>query len=199
LYNIEKIIYFLILVFFIPVFIIYLFFCFTIPLIKIGKKQKDGNIKIYICKDLIHSDFLFESDLFKNIFPESDRYIKIGWGDRKIFLETKSWSQLKIKDFLFAFFGLNKTVLRIDYTSSVPDKCGYVMVDENQLKIIKDYILYSFEKKIIEKKPEYYQHGIFYESKLNYNCITNCNNWINQCLRKANATNRLWCPLSVYL
>ena len=68
MHNIKKIIYFLILIFFVPIFIIYLFFCFTIPLFKLGKTKKGKDITFYVCKDLIHSDYVFESNLFEDVF-----------------------------------------------------------------------------------------------------------------------------------
>ena len=199
MHNIKKIIYFLILIFFVPIFIIYLFFCFTIPLFKLGKTKKGKDITFYVCKDLIHSDYVFESNLFEDVFGKKNKFIKIGWGDRKIFLETKSWKELKIKDFLFAFFGLNRSVLRIDFLNELPKNCTCLTISNQQFEVVKNHILHSFDNQIIEKKPEYYQLGCFYQSNLKYNCVTNCNNWVNAGLLKAKISNRLWCPLSFWL
>lgn len=44
-----------------------------------------------------------------------------------------------------------------------------------------------------------HQGGVFYESGLRYNCLTNCNNWVNLGLRKAGLTNRVWAPLSFWI
>ena len=182
-----------------PLFLLYAISCFIFPLIKLGKIKNGGSIKLYIYKDSIHSDYLFQSDLFSDTFYSQGKFIKIGWGDRKIFLETKSWGELKIKDFLCAFFGLNKTVLRVDFLDDIPDKCKIIEIDKNQFGIIKKHILNSFENKLIEKKPEYYQIGNFYESNLKYNCVTNCNNWVHRGLRKAQISNRIWCPITIWL
>ena len=77
-----------------PLLIPYLILCFTLPLIKFGKIKKGKGIKVYIAKDLIHSDFIFLSKDVEDLFPCDKKYIKIGWGDRKIFLETKTWNDL---------------------------------------------------------------------------------------------------------
>ena len=105
--------YFLLFLYFLPLFLIYLILCFTLPLFKIGEVKKEKGKKIYITKDLIHADYVFLSKDIKDLFPSEKKYVKVGWGDRKIFLETKSWNELKLIDFMMAFFGLNKTVLRI--------------------------------------------------------------------------------------
>lgn len=191
-------IYFFLFLYYLPLFLIYFFLCFIVPIIKIGKIKKGKEIKIYIYKDFIHSDFIIESDLVKDLFPKNKKYIKIGWGDRKIFLETQSWKNLKIKDFLYAFFGLNQTVLRIEQFDELPI-CKTIEIDQHQLETIKEHIRKSHNNKIIDKKENYYQNGDFYESNLKYNCINTCNNWINTGLRKAKISNRIWCPLSYWV
>lgn len=190
--------YFLLFIYYFPLFLIYLTLCFIIPIIKLGKIEKNTGLKIYIIKDLVHSDFVFLANDVNDLFYSKSKYIKIGWGDRKIFLETQSWKDLKIKDFLYAFFGLNKTVLRIQHLDELPI-CKTIELDQNQLEIIKEYIKKSHNNKIIEKKENYYQNGDFYESELRYNCINTCNNWLNRALRKAKISNIIWCPISYWV
>ena len=132
------------------------------------------------------------------MFETQKKYIKVGWGDRKIFLETQSWTNLKIKDFLFAFFGLNSTTLRIEHLEELPS-CKIININQNQLNVIKNHIKKSHNGKLIKKKKEYYQNGDFYESNLNYNCITNCNNWVNVGLRLSKISNRIWCPITYWI
>jgi hypothetical protein len=182
-----------------PIILIYLFFCFTLPLVKIGEIKQGKGIKFYIVKDLIHSDLIFESYFWNEMFLSKEKYIKIGWGDRKIFLETKRWKDLKLLDLVSAFFGINKTCLRVEFLSQLPLKYTEMEMCENQLKIIKIHVDQSYNKKLINKKPEYYQNGDYYESNLKYNCITNCNNWVNKALLKARITNRIWCPITFWL
>lgn len=191
--------YVLLFLYYLPIFIIYLILCFTLPLLKIGPVHKGKGCKIYIHKDLIHSDYIFDSCCVGDMFPTIKKYTKIGWGDRKIFLETKTWKELKIIDFVTAFFGINKTVLRVEFLDSLPINLKTIEIDDRQLAVIKIHIKDSYSKKPIEKKKEYYQNGDFYESDLRYNCITNCNNWVNYGLRLAQVNNRIWCPIAYWL
>lgn len=189
----------LFLIYCLPLFFAYAILCFTVPFIKIGEIKKGKGLRLYVVKDAIHADYLFESSLWKNEFTSKGKYIKIGWGDKKIFLETKDWASLKIIDFLFAFFGLNKTVLRVDFLDDIPQGSTEISIDELQLEVLKIYVKDSHNGRIVQKRPHYYQKGDFYESDLRYNCITNCNNWVNRGLFIARATNRVWCPLSFWL
>lgn len=182
-----------------PLFLTYLTLCFTIPLIKFGPIKKGKERKIYISKDMIHSDFIFHSEDIKDLFNSKCKYIKVGWGDRKIFLETQSWNKLKISDFFKAFFGLNKTVLRVEFINEL-EYYKIIEVDNDQIYIIKNYIKdsFDFDKKIIKKECEY-QYGDYYESNLKYNCINTCNNWVNSGLKLAKLSNRIWCPISFWI
>lgn len=191
--------YILLFIICVPIFVLYFLICLIFPWIKFGKTKTGGKITIHIVKDNIHSDYIFESKFFKDVFKTKKRFVKIGWGDRKLFLETKAWKDLKLKDFLFAFFGMNESVLKVEFLENLPKNKTTIKVTEQQLDIIKNHILNSFEKQIIEKKSSYVEKGDFYKSNLQYSCLTNCNNWINEGLLKAKISNRLWCPLSFYL
>jgi len=182
-----------------PLFLIYVILCFTIPFIKYGEIKKGKGINIYIVKDAIHADYVFNFEDVNDLFPSEKKYVKVGWGDRKIFLETKEWEELKIKDFLFAFFGLNKTVLRVENVDSIPSNSRIIEINQEQLNIIKNHIQKSYNNKLIKKEKNYYQKGNYYESKLKYNCITNCNNWVNSGLKLAKITNRIWCPITFWI
>jgi hypothetical protein len=192
-------IYVLFFLYCLPIFLLYALLCFTIPLIRFGDIKAGKGVKMYIVKDMIHADYAFDSSLWKDMFEPKGKYIKIGWGDRKIFLETKKWSELKLMDFLGAFFGLNKTVLRVDFLDEIPAKSTELEIDSLQLEVLRMYVSDSNNGKLIVKKPSYYQKGDFYESNLKYNCITNCNNWVNRGLFVCRRTNRVWCPITFWL
>jgi uncharacterized protein (TIGR02117 family) len=187
------------LILFSPIFLIYLILCLTIPLIKFGKIEKAKGRKIHLIKDNIHCDYIIESKYLKSLFLTKKKYTKIGWGDRKIFLETQSWDKFKYINLFYAFFGLNDSVLRVEFLKQLPSIVTTIELNQKQLNILKKHIKNSHNKKVIKKKIDYYKKGTYYESSLKYNCVTNCNNWINQGLRLDKINNRLWCPLSFWL
>ena len=198
----RKLFYFAIFLLFSPIFLIYLIACLLLPMFKSGKiEQSNGRKKICVIKDAIHSDYVFESKDWKNLFKTDKKYVLIGWGDRSIFLDTQKWADLKIENFVKAFFGLNKTVLRVEFLDEIPKekRLKKFTINSEQFNILKKHITNSYNKQKIKKEDWHYQIGDFYESNLKYNCITNCNNWINVGLRKCGLSNRIWCPLSFWI
>lgn len=169
-------------------------------MLRVGSVRRGRGAKIFVAKDMVHADYVFDARLWEREFGLGGRYVKIGWGDRRIFLETRTWGELKAKDFVRAFFGLNPTVLRVDFSEKVPAGARELEIDEFQLEAIRSHILRSYRRgPPVERKPSDYQGGEFYESELRYNCVTNCNNWVNRGMFLAGVTNRLWCPLSLWL
>lgn len=182
-----------------PIFAIYFILALTMPMIKVGRLREGGPIRCWIHKDAIHSDYVFESSLWADVFDLSGDFVKIGWGDRKIFLETPTWDDLKIEDFMRAFFGLNKTVLRVESLYDVPARERFLDMTDEQFKKLKRHVMDSTNGIAIKKIKGYYQKGDFYESEFKYNCFTNCNNWVGSGLRKAGLANRIWFPLTIWI
>ena len=178
-----------------PLILFYFLLALLSPLMRLGRIRRGGDQKVYVVGDLIHSDYVFPPGVLPE-FPAGEKYVKVGWGDRRIFLETRNWGELRVEDFLRAFFGLNSTVLRVEFLDGVPEGAREYPVDAEQLELLRDHVRGSFHGSPICRRPEDYHGGVFYESPLWYNCVTNCNNWVNLGLRRAGLTNRVWAPLS---
>lgn len=203
-------IYYFLFIFLIPLFATYVLLCLIIPSIffnaKAIKKDRRNNDEVYfepkdkrvfIIKDYIHSDLVFYSSDWNSIFVTEKKYIVIGWGDRGIFLETKKWPELKISNFIKAFFGLNESVVRVKFIDRLPENYIKNKIDIDQFESLKNHIMSSFlDFQEIKKQDGYCEEGVFYRSKLNYNCIKTCNNWVNEGLLKSDLARRTWAPLS---
>ena len=181
----------------IPLFFLYFLLCLLSPRLRFGSVRRGRGSFVYVVGDLVHSDYLFRFDEFPE-FGADGGWVKVGWGDRRIFLETQTWGELRVEDFLRAFFGLNPTVLRVDFLEGFPVGADRVEMGRDQMEVLKAYVRGSFFGSPIERRPSDYQGGVFYRSALGYNCVTNCNNWVNRGLWLAGASNRVWAPLSFW-
>ena len=90
---------------------------------------------------------VFESKYWEGLFNTNKKYVIIGWGDRKIFLETSSWNRLKLTNVVKAFFGLNSSIVRVEYVDELPKnkKIKKYKINKNQLSILRNYVLGSFK------------------------------------------------------
>lgn len=188
---------FILFLLFLPLFPLYLLLTLLSPLMRFGRVERGKGCRVHVVGDMIHSDYLFKSKEFPE-FPSDKEYVKVGWGDRRIFLETRTWGELRFIDFLRAFFGLNPTVLRVEYLEGVPLGSREIEMGRERMEALKTHIRSSFSGSPIKRRPCDYQEGVFYGSRLRYNCVTNCNNWVGMGLRRAGVSNRLWTPLSFW-
>lgn len=200
----NKIFYNILFVLLIPLFIFYILICFILPFfsfkkIKFSKRAKN---KLWIIKDKVHSDYVFESKIWQKYFPTNKKYIGIGWGDKTIYCETARWADLKTENLIKAFFGKNKTVMHVYFFDKFPKnkQSRAININNNQLNILKKHILISFKNfSKIKKEKHFYKKGSFYESEVVYSCINTCNNWINLGLLKCDLSTKFWCPISFWV
>lgn len=126
-----------------PLILLYLLLALLSPLLRFGGVRRGGDRKIYVVGDLIHSDYVFPSEFFPE-FQTDKKYVKVGWGDRRIFLETRTWVELRLVDFLRAFFGLNPTVLRVEFLDEVPVGAREYLADALQVEVLRGHVVRSY-------------------------------------------------------
>lgn len=110
----------------------------------------DKKYQIFIKSNGVHTDIVLpiKSDiinwselfLFENTLSKSTdfSYVGIGWGDKGFYLDTPTWSELKVSTALIAGTGLGNAALHITYYKDIlEDDLTYSMeIDENQYKSI---------------------------------------------------------------
>ena len=161
--------------------------------------------KVYIIYDNVHSDIAFNleeiSDEWIKNLPlvknKKEGYIAFGWGDKETYLNTPTWSEIKISTSFNALFINTPSLMHITYYPNIKYFIGVksIEVSKNQKKKIKESILKSFNFK--EKVHKGYSYNdLFYTSPYKYNLINTCNTWTGDILRESNITMSYWTPFS---
>ncbi|MCT7560942.1 TIGR02117 family protein [Aliarcobacter butzleri] len=171
----------------------------------------DKKYQIFIKSNGVHTDIVLpmKSDIinwselfpFENTLSKSTdfSYVGIGWGDKGFYLDTPTWSELKVSTALIAGTGLGNAALHITYYKDIlEDDLTYSMkVDENQYKSIilsvKKSLQWLNEKPIyINTTAQYGQNDAFYEAIGSYSIFHTCNTWTNNVLKNANLLSSKW-------
>jgi len=188
-----------------------LYFIVAYTLTLFPKKSYIQNIKektIYIYHNSMHSDIILNlkdsnynwQKLLPNLLKNKNRgYISFGWGDKETYLNTPSWSDLKISTALKALFINTPSLLHINYYYNIDThskNIKKIKVTKNQYRYIEKEILNSFGKKAISVHNGYGDSDRFYYSPYRYNLINTCNTWTGNILREANITMSYWTPFS---
>jgi len=169
-------------------------------------------IAIYIMTNGVHTDIVVPAVTeqinwtkeinYLNTLEADSTYqmLAIGWGDKKFYLETPEFSDLKLSNGLRAISGLSTSAMHTTYYKNIREdaSCKKIMISHAQYKQLIEYILNSFKKDaaghlINVKSNIHYDIGdAFYEAKGSYSIFKTCNTWANAALKSCGQRSCLW-------
>ena len=190
-----------------------------IPVNNDFQPAKDG-VEIAIISNSVHADLILpiRTDDFDWRTVVSDQrfsgdttrmtHVAIGWGDQGFFIETPTWSDLKLSTAAHALLWPSPTCLHFVYLSPVqiPDQVRSVTISKEQYAKLVQYILNSFETNDPSNQApiadaSYGSQDIFFEANGTYHCLNTCNSWVGRGLQTAGVRTAWLTPLpkTVYL
>jgi len=191
----------------------YFLLAFTLSRISVNNKASNSeDITIYIMTNGIHTDIVVPS---KNSLQDRTReikyshtlaadssynYLAFGWGDKKFYLETPEFSDLKISTALRAISGLSQSAMHTTFYKTVVEDqhCKKLHISKAQYQQLVEYIFASFSKDQngnfihIKTSIHYDQTDAFYEAIGSYSILKTCNTWANSGLKASNQKACLW-------
>lgn len=159
---------------------------------------KNKGCSIYIKTNGIHLDLIIPNNDFDFLNLDC-KYLAIGWGDKEFYLNTPSFSDLKIKTAFNALLLDSPTLLHITKYQKVQNNWTKIEVTEDQLIHIKRNLLMYFNNSDITPIQGYGSSDYFYNARGSYSCLFTCNTWVNNILKQANVKSCLWTPFSYRL
>lgn len=193
--------------------VLYFLTAFCLSHISLNKNVKQKQeVAIYIMTNGIHTDIVVpanneQMDWRKEIkFSDtksadtSSEYLAFGWGDQKFYLETPTFSDLKLSTGLNAILGLSKSAMHTTYYKYVQENkdCVKIMISTEQYAKLVKYISASFKTDAehhfinIKTKLNYDNADAFYEAIGSYSLFKTCNTWSNSALKSCNQKSCYW-------
>jgi len=192
-----------------------LYFLAAFCLSKISVNNNTSHTKeiaIYIMTNGIHTDIVvpannplqnWTKEIKHNHTLAADssyNYLAFGWGDKKFYLETPEFSDLKISTGLRAISGLSTSAMHITfYKEMIEDQNSRkIYISNDQYKKLIKYISDSFTKTNsghfihINSNIHYDNADAFYEAKGSYSIFKTCNTWANGALKASDQKACLW-------
>lgn len=122
-------------------------------------------------------------------------HVSIGWGERDFYLETPTWTDLKLSTVVAAAAGSDRTLLHVDHVPRpAPDgEVRRVVVRPTEYRRLAAYIRASIAPGG-ERHRGYYRYDAFYAARGRYSAIRTCNAWIGDALRFAGLRIGIWTP-----
>jgi len=185
-----------------------------IPVNRGFQHASDQGVEILLVNNGVHVDLIIPLD--ESCFPmrpwlgegnyrsnpQNYSHAMVGWGNRKFYLETKTWGDLKLSNVLYAFCGLGETTVHVDLMDGylfrmTTERQRLIRLSPPQFQALCTHIVATL-KKDKEGGPipiacePYGNSDSFFEGVGNYHIFRTCNVWVAEGLKVAGVRVGVW-------
>lgn len=174
-----------------------------------GWREPAGGIAVMVESNGIHTAIVMplvtpEKD-WRGDFPATDlrnprrpyTHVSVSWGERTVFLETPTWSDLKLSSALRAATGGAGLLHVAHYVRPAPDDTLRVvrLTSEQYVQLVR-----AIERQLLPAGrratfPGYGTYDVFYAAPGTYHLGNSCNQWTSDTLAQAGIRTGVWTPL----
>ncbi len=178
-----------------------------------GRPAPGEGVTVYLLTNGVHTDLVLpvrnsQMDWTRLISyadtPANDttrEFVGFGWGDKGFYLDTPTWSELKLSTGLKAMFWLSTTAMHTTFhhQPEVGEDCVRLNLTQAEYDRLVSFIQERFQLDA-QGRPQhiaghsYGQYDAFYEADGTYNLFDTCNTWTNEGLKVAGQRAALWTP-----
>lgn len=177
-----------------------------------GWQEPENGITIYLADNGIHADFILpmraEGLDWEPMFPARDfrekpsnpKWIAIGAGERRVYLETPQWSDISPRTIWAATTG-GERVMHVEWIDNPRYVARQITLTPEQYRrlwtaVRASFVLNTNGEPIHIDHPGYWNRDAFYEGVGKASAIDTCNQWIASRLRLAGVKAPLWAPFT---
>ncbi len=132
------------------------------------------------------------------------RYASMGWGNRAFYLETPTWSDVRVTTVAKALAGIGESVLHVDLFYDLPpssESCRRIWISTDHyarlVEQVRDALaLRSDGRASVIPDAGYRDSDAFYEATGHYSLLRTCNVWTGDVLRDAGVRVGWWTPFA---
>lgn len=181
----------------------------------------DNRVRLFIHSSDIHTDILMpvtHEELgidWRGLFPPDHfsanvsgcKYVAVGWGARSFYIETPTWSDLKLTTALRVLCLPSQAVLHAEYlVDAAPDAATReVLVTREQYRELADFVRASVagtDEQGAARSASDFSYGPgdhFYLATGSYHMFNTCNQWTGRGLKQAGVPTGIWTPLRAHV
>lgn len=130
-------------------------------------------------------------------------HLAIGWGERRFYLETPTWADIRPGTVLRAAIGSDRTLVHVVHLPAPPtgDDVRAILLRPDEYRRLATFIRASFAHTPPGYRPAFF-HGYgdydaFYSGSGRYDGLMTCNAWTGAALRHAGVRVGAWTPFPV--
>lgn len=173
-----------------------------------GDAAPAGPVALAVIANPFHADLVFPvagagmdwAELFG--LPPEARYVAIGWGNRRFYMETPQLADLKLGTVAAALTGTGDSVLHVAWFDGTPtgDEVHALGVSETQAEALVRYVA-GFATRdatghVERLEASYGPDDAFFGASGRWSPVLTCNEWLGRGLRAAHIRTGIWTPFA---
>jgi len=190
---------------------------FSSIVVNADRAEVEEGVDVYINSIGIHTDLLIPKDHeamywypwfpvrhFEKYIP--NEYLRIGWGDRRVYTEVQYWSNLTARISVEAAFLKTPTLMHVSYWQrpELTNGITKVTLSPAEYRKLVAYIKAGFKlgannRPILLTNVTHHGWDAFYEAHGSYDMVSTCNEWAGKGLREAGLPVGSWTPFSKHV
>ncbi len=132
------------------------------------------------------------------------RYASFGWGNRAFYLETPTWSDVRVTTVAKALMGIGDSAMHVDLLYALPPtsaRCRRIWISAEQYGQVVDRVRGTLRvtddgRTCPIRGVQYYDSDTFYEATGHYHLLRTCNVWTSDVLRASGIRAGFWTPFA---
>lgn len=177
-----------------------------------GWSEAGQGTTVYLADNGIHTDIVMPVDTqgldWAPLFPEHDfaampskmRWIAFGAGERRVYLDTPTWWDIRLSTIWSALTG-GERVMHVEYVDGPDYTARQIRLRPEEYRrlwaaIRADLTLDQHAQPTRIDHPGYGCCDAFYRTGARASALNTCNNWITDKLRLAGIKASIWSPFS---
>lgn len=132
-------------------------------------------------------------------------FVQFGWGERSFFLDTPTWSDVKVSTVANALLLPSSTLMHVvfwDFEPTPGARCKRLLVSADELAALERHVAAGFARNAdggMQLLPGrgYHELDEFFEGVGSYHVFNTCNDWANRGLKSAGIRAPIWSPFDV--
>lgn len=172
-------------------------------------READPEVTIYVRTNGFHTDIVvpfvsdgldWSSQFVRPSWAATAPFVAFGWGDKRFYLETPKWTDLRLSTAATALLGLGDSVMRVDFAGPPDAASGdlAVRLSGEQYRRLIERIRATFNHSTGGLVPVPAPNGpglpFFFEATGSYSAVRTCNDWTRAVLSVAGVRMPVWSP-----
>ena len=177
-----------------------------------GFVEPADGVEIFVFTNGVHAGFVLPltsdgADLAA-LFPPPpgndgrEIYVMVGWGDRRVYTETLTWSDVSVPSVVLALLGSNDTVVHVEHMAKPRASADFVpmRLGAEAYRRLIAHLRASLRsngggRPVLLPGVNHGRLDAFYRGTGRYTAIYTCNEWVRAGLAAAGVRTAVWAPL----